>query len=159
MTRNVRFFLPALFLFACSGSTDGAGVSNPFVGTWRCTGTSTTTYTTPAGMPASTQPSSSTVTIVDDGDGRITTLRLPDNGAPECTLHARLDADGRSTTLDGNQTCTSLNGGTVAYTSGETRIASATTYTASHTWSYAGTTAKGAPLVGTGSGASTCTKQ
>jgi hypothetical protein len=108
-------------------------------------------------MPATTEPSASTVTIVDDGDDRITTIRLPDNGAPECTLHAHVDGD--ATTLDPSQSCTSLNGGIVAYTSGATRMTSATTYTASHTWSYTGTTAKGVALVGTGSGSSTCTKQ
>jgi hypothetical protein len=115
------------------------------------------TFTQPADTPASVKSTSSTTSITDDGSGNLTDARTPSD-APPCTMTLRLNGDGTSATLDPNQTCSSAKGGTIAYTSGSWTMNGTAAYTTSVQWSYRGTTAAGAPLVGTGTGSSTCTK-
>lgn len=156
------FLLPS----ACSSSSgasggDGGagGPSDGFVGTWSCSGSSTTMFSQPPNTPPSTVSTASTVVITDDGMGNLTSVRTPDDAGSPCTLHSKLSSDGKSTTVDAGQTCPTANGGTITYTSGGSTLTSPTTYTSMSTWTFSGTTMKGAPLVGTGSGTSTCTKK
>ena len=153
---TLRVIFP-LLLAGCSSTTTVTS-SDPFVGHWSCTSTSTTTFTEPLNVPPSTETVSSTTTIRDDGQGGLTIVRDPIDAGPECTLHSTLNADGRSTTLSTGQTCTTANGGTVTYTSGGSTLNPDGTYVSKTAWSYSGTTMKGAPLIGTGSGTGACTK-
>lgn len=153
--------LPLLLLAtACSSSSasGGGATSDPFVGTWNCTGSSTTTFTQPANTPPSTADNSATAVITDDGMGNITQVRTVVDAGTMCTLHSKLGSDGKSTTLDMGQTCMTANGGTLSYTSGGATLTAPNTFTSSSTWNFSGTTMGGAQLVGTGSGMSTCTK-
>lgn len=161
--RSSLAFLPILlFSTACSsssgGAADGGTSSDPFVGTWNCNGSSTTTFSQPPNTPPSTANDAATAVITDDGTGNLTQVRTVEDAGITCTLHSKLNSDGKSTTLDMGQTCMSANGGTLSYTSGGATLTSPTTYTSSSTWSYSGMTATGKALVGTGSGMSTCTK-
>jgi hypothetical protein len=164
--RDLGVLVPALLLAAaCSSSgassgADGGGTtSDPFVGTWSCMGSSTTTYSQPANTPPSTDSTANTVVITDDGAGNLTAIRTPDEAGVPCTLHSKLNSDGKSTTLDMGQTCTGPSGGTFTYTSGGSTLTNPSTYTSMSTWSFSGMTTKGMPLIGTGSGMSTCTKK
>jgi hypothetical protein len=145
----------AVMLLACTNTVTKL---DPFVGSWNCTGTSTTTFTQPPNTPDSTADTAATVTITDDGNGNLTNQRDPVDAGPPCTLHATLSADGNSTTLKPGDTCSTATGGTITYTSGGSTLNSDGTYTSNSTWTVKGTTAKGAPLEGTGTGGSTCTK-
>jgi hypothetical protein len=142
---------------ACSSSATGGG-SDPFVGTWTCTDSATTNFTQPAGTPPTTASTTATVTITDDGKGNVTAVREPDDAGAACTLRSTLSADGRSTTLLPNQTCTLEGGGTLTYTSGGSTLGSDGSRSTQSAWSFSGTTKTGAPLVGTGSGSGHCVK-
>ena len=165
--RSLSTLAPVLLLVAtaCSSSSgsnggDGGGaVSDGFVGTWSCMGSSTTTFSEPPNTPPSTMDTAATVVITDDGMGNLTSVRTPEEAGVPCTLHSKLSSDGKTTTLDMGQTCSATNGGTLTYTSGGSTLTNATTYSTMSTWTFSGTTAKGMPLVGTGSGMSTCTKK
>jgi hypothetical protein len=165
--RSFPALLPVLVVAtACSSSSSGSGadggsgtVSDGFVGTWDCTGTSTTTFSQPANTPPSMSNTGSTTVITDDGMGNLTSVRTPDEAGAPCTLHSKLSSDGKSTTLEMGETCTAPNGGTLTYTSGGSTLTNPSTYASMATWTFSGTTTKGAPLVGTGSGMSTCTKK
>jgi len=163
--RSVSLLVPVLLLAtACSSSNggssgDGGGAtSDPFVGTWTCSGSSTTNFSQPPNTPPSTASNASTVVITDDGMGNLTSVRTPDDAGVPCTLHSKLNSDGKSTTLQMGQTCTTVGGGTITYTSGGSQLTNPSTYTATSTWSFSGMTMNGMPLIGTGSGMSTCTK-
>jgi hypothetical protein len=161
--RPLSLLVPALLLAtACStssGGSGGAGSSDPFVGTWSCTGTSTTTFSQPPNTPPSTVNTASTTVITDDGMGNLTTDRTPIDAGPPCVLHSKLSSDGKSTTIETGQSCTVANGGTITYTSGGSTLTNPSTYASTATWTFSGMTMKGMPLVGTGSGMSTCTKK
>lgn len=162
--RPLSILAPLLLATACSsssngGTTDGGTSSDGFVGTWTCMGSSMTTFSQPPGTPSTTANTAATVVITDDGMGNLTSVRTPEEAGAPCTLHSKLSSDGKATAIDMGQTCTAPNGGTLTYTSGGSTLTSATTYSSTSTWTYSGTTAKGAPLVGTGSGMSTCTKK
>jgi hypothetical protein len=155
-------------LAACSGSSSGAGsgpevspdaaaTTDPFVGMWSCTGSSTTTFTAPPNTPPDVTSDSSTVTFTDDGTGNITGVHVT-AGAPTCTLRSHLNADGKSTTLTPGQTCMTSLGNTLTYTMGGSTLDSPTTYTGTSSWTDSGKTTTGAALAGTGSGTSSCTK-
>jgi hypothetical protein len=155
LLRRIPLFAYALLAAAC---TDTIIKNDPFVGNWSCNGSSTTSFSQPPNTPNSTDTTQATVSHTDDGNGNITTVRNPIDAGPPCTLHSTLSADGNSLTLKPGQTCSTANGGTVSYTSGSSSLNSDGTYTSNSTWTLNGTTAKGAPLVGTGTGNNTCTK-
>lgn len=166
--RSASTFAPVLLLLATacssssSGTTGGDGgstVSDGFVGTWSCMGSETTSFSQPPNTPPSTSNTAATVVITDDGMGNLTSVRTPEEAGVPCTLHSKLSSDGKSTTLDMGLTCTGPSGGTFTYTSGGSTLTNATSYTSTSTWTFSGTTMKGMPLVGTGSGMSTCTKK
>jgi hypothetical protein len=160
--RSPSLLVPALLLAtACSSSSAGAGgggSNDPFVGTWKCMGSSTTNFSQPPNTPPSTVSNASTVVITDDGMGNLTSDRTPDDAGVPCTLHSKLNSDGKSTTLATGQSCTTTGGGTITYTSGGTQLTNPGSYTSTSTWTFSGMTTKGMPLVGTGSGMATCTK-
>jgi hypothetical protein len=147
-----------LFAAALLGCSNTIVKNDPFVGHWSCNGSTTTSYTEPPNTPDVTTTTAATVAITDDGNGNLTNVRDPIDAGPPCTLHSTLSADGNSTTLKPGQTCTNANGATIAYTSGDSSMNSDGTYTTNSTWTVNGTTMKGAPLVGTGTGSGTCTK-
>jgi hypothetical protein len=165
--RPVSLLVPVIFLAtACSSSSggasggDGGGTSSdPFVGTWSCMGSSTTTFSQPPGTPPSTVNTAATVVITDDGMGNLTSVRTPDDAGPPCTLHSKLNSDGKSTTLQTGQMCITGGGGTITYTSGGSTLTNPSTYSSTATWDFAGMTKMGMTLLGTGSGMSTCTKK
>jgi hypothetical protein len=161
--RSALLLVPALLLAtACSSSSGGSGTggsSDPFVGTWDCTGTSTTTFSQPPNTPPSTVNTGATTVITDDGMGNITSVRTPDDAGVPCTLHSKLNSDGKSTTIAMGQTCTLAGGGTITYTSGGSTLTNPSTYSSTATWTFSGMTMKGMPLIGTGSGMSSCTKK
>jgi hypothetical protein len=103
---------------ACSGSSTTPSTADPFVGSWDCTGTETTTFTAPPDTPTATHGTVTLVAITDDGTGDITADRTPEDAGPPCALTSHLNPDGVSSTLTPGQTCISANGGTVTYTSG-----------------------------------------
>jgi hypothetical protein len=151
--------VPFFALLACSSTT--RVVSNdPFVGSWSCDATGTTTITQPPGVPTSPEQSTYTVTMTDDGSGNITHHReSPAGGPPPCTTHHTLNADGKSTTIEPGQACTTVTGATVTYTSGGLTLNPDGTYASRTSWDFSGTTPKGAPMVGTGSGSGICKRR
>jgi hypothetical protein len=151
-----------LVLLACASfaaaCTDTVQHLDGFVGNWSCNGSSTTTFSQPPNTPDSTASTAATVSISDDGKGNITENRNPIDAGPPCTLKRTLSADGSTLTTNAGQTCSTANGGTITYTSGSSTLNSDGTYTTNATWTLNGTTTKGLPLVGSGTGSSTCTK-
>jgi hypothetical protein len=149
-------------LAACSNGSGGGG-SNPFVGSWACTGTQSLTFTQPAGAQPQTNNQSFTQTIVANGDGSITATTTGDAGNG-CTF--KWTVSGSTATLEANQTCTNTNGVVASYTSG-TATVSGTTLTHSNQFTFSGTITAtpdgGQPqqvqVAGTGTGENTCTKQ
>jgi hypothetical protein len=147
---------------ADAGVDDGGDaavvVVNPFVGTWSCSGTETTTFTAPSGTPASTRTTEAIVLIVADEQGNITADRMPVDAGPPCTLRSRLNPDGTSSMLTPGQMCISTNGGMVTYTSGSAAMDGPNAYSNTSAWTYDGETVKGTPLIGTGTGSGACTR-
>jgi hypothetical protein len=109
-------------------------------------------------VPPADGSSTATVTVTDDGKGNLTAVRDPVDGGASCTLKSTLNADGKSTTLIAGQTCT-VESGTITYTSGASTLNADGTRTTQSAWNFNGTTKAGRPLVGTGTGSGTCTKQ
>jgi hypothetical protein len=170
---------------ACSGSTagngagsdggnpDGAGsssgggdsASDPFVGSWVCTGTSSLTFTQPAGHKPETDSFTTDVTIVANGDGSETITGQAVDGGPTCVTKATVS--GNTATLESGQSCQNANGTTTAYTGGTATLTSSTTYTVTRTFSFSGTVTVtpdgGSPeqvqVAGSGTSTGTCTKQ
>jgi hypothetical protein len=148
-----------LAIAVCGGGCGGgSGTSgDPFVGTWKCTGTDATSFSQPPNTMPVSETNGATVVITDDGTGRITRLRTPDNGAPQCTLHSTLGADQMSFTNDIGESCMTKNGGTITYKTGGAKLTAAG-YNAMSTWTFTGKTAAGADLVGDGTGSSMCVR-
>lgn len=149
--------LGTMFLLAAMVPGCGGSAADPFIGTWKCTGTDATSFSQPPNTMPTSEVNGASVVITDDGSGHLTRVRTPDNGAPVCTLHSTLNADRMSFTNVAGETCATKNGGTVTYKTGSAMI-SATGYTAASTWTFSGKTAGGAALVGDGTGTSTCSK-
>lgn len=154
----------AVVVGACSSSSDGdagangAGIVDPFVGTWSCTGVSKTTLTKPPGLPGSTKTTSTVVVITDDGKGNVTSSLSTDGGGT-CVLPSTLSADRTTLTANVPQSCTWEAGETTTYKDGASKIApDGASYTSETTWSVEGTTSGGVAFAGTGSTSSTCTR-
>jgi hypothetical protein len=159
--------LVALALAACStssggGATNDSGASDPFVGTWDCTGTQTLNFVFEAGtMSSETSYTSATVTITDDGDGTQTSTFTTDAGA---TCVRKSTWSGNTATLESGQPCT-FGGLTFTYTSGTSTL-SGTSYMVTAALTLRGTvqyTPDGGStemigVTGTGQTQSTCTK-
>lgn len=147
-----------------SGGGDGAG-SDPWVGTWACTGTESNTFTEPAGAKPEDKDTASTVTIVDNGDGTVTATSNPPDGGITCSLKSTVSGD-TLTLVTGGQSCANNNGTTEIYTSGSATL-SGNMYTASKAYTFSGTVAEtndaGASMqvmvAGSGTASSTCTRQ
>ncbi len=149
--------LAAAALVSCSNGGFSAG-SGPFVGSWTCTGTDALTPSKPAGAQPVSNPTSSTRTVVDNGDGTITSTSMNDAGAT-CVLKSTVS--GSMTTLESGQTCVS-KGITLSFTSGMGSVSGTTlTVSASFTYSGSATTDGGTAVqvAGTGTTSSTCMKQ
>ena len=157
--------LAPLGAVACSSSTnstggDGGSSSDPFVGTWQCSGSSTTTYTAPAATTVTSMTMGQSV-ISDDGHGNLTIQRSSeeDGGFPPCTLHGTLNSDGKSTTGKTPETCPGNAMITQTITmAGSTMNSNNTSYTSNSSFSLSGTNANGKMVQATGTGSSTCTK-
>jgi hypothetical protein len=150
---------------ACSSSSSssandsGAG-ADPFVGTWQCSGTSSTSYTAPASTTVTSMTMGQSV-ISDDGHGNLTIQRTSeeDGGSPPCTLHATLNADGRSTTGKTPETCPGNAMITQTLTmAGSTMNSNNTSYASSSSFTLGGTNANGKMVQAAGMGSSTCSK-
>jgi hypothetical protein len=142
------------------GGSDGS-ISDPFVGTWACTGTSTTNETMPTTMTTMDDTMSSIV-ITDDGSGNLTIVRTPegDAAAPPCTESATLGAGGMTATFKGMPMCTTATS-TISetFTTGMYTMGSGgTTFAGMTTYSLSGTTSAGKAYAATGSSSSTCMK-
>jgi hypothetical protein len=147
-----------------SVGADGGGDSSspdPFVGSWTCKGTTTTTFTQPAGMQPRMASYTSAVTIVDDGDGTVT-VTSNDGHDPICTL--KFDRFDNVLTIEAGQTCNSATGGLVStYTSGGAMVTSPTSFTSSNVSTLSGTVTLdgGSPsqVAAVAMSSGTCTKQ
>jgi hypothetical protein len=166
---NVLYFTFGLPLCACvatacstrSSSGPAGGPSDPFVGTWVCTGTDDLTVTMPAGIPPVTESTASTIVIVDDGSGTISATRSTEGGAGCVT---RSTVAGSNATLESGQTCTS-GGLTLSLVSGGANVMDGTMvssrrYSLSGTLSYNpdGGMPQSVQVTGTGSSTDNCTK-
>lgn len=152
-----------LGVLACSSSSsgsDGGAGTDPFVGTWQCSGSSTTTYTSPASTMVTSMTMGQSV-ISDDGHGNLTIQRSSetDGGFPPCTLHATLNADGKSTAGKTPETCPGNAMVTQTITIADSTMNSEnTSYASSTSFTLAGTNANGKMVQASGMGSSTCTK-
>ena len=161
-----------------SGGSDGGGSSSgsssggsgdsgqdPFVGSWVCTGTISTTFTQPAGAKPQTSDYVTDVTVVSNGDGTQTATGEPADGGPTCSIKETVSGD--SASIMGSQSCMNANGTTAVYTSGTSTLTSSTTYTAMRAFTFSGTVMYtpdgGTPtplqVAGSGTSSGTCTKQ
>jgi hypothetical protein len=146
-----------LVLVVAAGGACGGIQPDPFVGSWKCSGSEATSYSQPAGMMPTTETVGSTVVITDDGIGNLTRVRTPDNGNPVCTLHAKLALNRMTFNDTVGETCMTKVGNVVTYSSGSAMISDAG-YTAMSRWTLTGKNTAGATLVGDGTATSTCTK-
>jgi hypothetical protein len=143
-----------------SGGSDGGAGADPFAGTWQCSGSSTTTYTAPAATTVMSMTMGQSV-ISDDGKGNLTIQRTSeeDGGFPPCTLHATLNADGKSTTGKTPETCPGNAMITQTITmAGSTMNSNNTSYASDSSFSLSGTNANGKMVQATGTATSMCTK-
>jgi hypothetical protein len=137
------------FAWGCSSTTAGGSPSagsDPFVGTWNCMATSTSSNLTAS--------ATETEVVTDDGKGNLTVVitSMTDAGVLSCTLKSTLNADKKSSTLVAGQTCTAA-GVTVTYNSGTSTLnADGTTSTTS------AFTIKASTNTASGTGLATCTK-
>ena len=148
--------LVATALVACSNN--GFGVSDPFVGTWSCTGTDALTPSQPPGAKPVSNSTAVTRRIVDNGDGTATSTSSDDAGST-CALRSKVS--GSNATLESGQSCV-VAGFTLSFTSGTASVSGATlTLSASFTFSGTVTPDGGSPIqvAGTGTTSSTCMKQ
>jgi hypothetical protein len=160
----------ALTAMACSsssGSSSGSGgdgggaLSDPFVGTWMCTGSSMTVETLPD-MKATTDVTMSSIVITDDGTGNDTVVRTPEGDAvaAPCTEPAKLSASGTTLTITGMPKCPSaISGVTETFTSvSYTLAAGNTSFTTMASYTLSGTTTSGMTYAATGTATNTCNK-
>jgi hypothetical protein len=155
-----RFLIPINAVAALAGLGCSSSPSDPFPGTWLCSGTSMVTYTQPPNVPPSTGSTISTVVITDDGSGTITLARttVQDAGTTMCSYKAVLSSNQQSFTLSAGDTCVNFDGNTMTYTSGTGTLMSPTTFSIDSTWTLSGQTASGAPLSETGTTNAACSK-
>jgi hypothetical protein len=134
----------------------GAG-SDRFVGKWVCTNAWTTTFTAPAGMPASMEAPNPTVTISDDGKGNLTLVMMPSDGSPPCTTHAQANAAFDQFNYTPGQSCKDKQGNTFTFTSviGMLEVDVGITYFTTDNWTFSGSNGS----MGTGTGMSRCDRQ
>jgi hypothetical protein len=154
----MRLFMLSLAFVGCG---TGSSPSDPFIGSWSCSGTDTITWTMPAGMSPTNGTPSSTVVITDDGNGNITAVRTPTGtnaGAPACTTKHLLGSGGTASLSPVDQTCMTKDGATETYHT-ISWTASGSSYAVTSSFHLAGgKNAAGMALVGDGTSQSTCTK-
>jgi hypothetical protein len=145
------------------GGGDGAG-SDPWVGTWACTGTASNTFTEPASAQPNMQPFANTTVIVDNGDGTITSTGTPPDGGDTCALKYTVSGN-TETLVSGGQSCMNNNGTTEVYTSG-TATLTGNTFMGTRDYTFSGTVTaetdagpKQVMVAGSGNISATCTRQ
>jgi hypothetical protein len=141
---------------------DGGAVSDPFVGTWVCTGTDDLTITMPAGIAPLTESTAATIVIVDNGTSTLSATRSTEGGAG-CVTHSIVA--GSNATLESGQTCTS-GGLTLTFVDGSANamdgtMVSSLRYSLSGTLTFTpdGGMPQSFQVTGTGSSTDNCTKQ
>jgi hypothetical protein len=160
---NMQKLLGAWLLCAaivgCSGGDSGDDTPvDPFNGRWSCGETRTLTFATPPGMPDATAMSRFNVNS-SVADGQLSLLTSIDAGV-SCRLNFK--STGTSAELIAGQTCTTSDGITLTYKSGNASVGATGLHT-SLVFDFAGALVisdGGAPLDATGSGttASICSR-
>jgi hypothetical protein len=154
--------LPGAAACTSASSHADAGSSDPFVGTWQCSATTNLTITTPPGVRPSQSMTSTTIAIVDNGDGTITATRTNDAGASCAT---RSTVSGSNATLQSGQMC-AFEGLTLTLTSGSANVMGNTlvssrmyTFSGVLTFTPDGGMSQTINVSGAGNSTDSCTKQ
>ena len=136
---------------------------DPFIGTWMCTGTSTTNETKPTTM-TTMQSNMAKVVITANGvnTGAVIVVRTPEDDATprSCTEPGKLGSGDMTVTLDTPLMCPTASATIVETIDSSTLTlgANGNTYTGMSTYTLSGTTTAGKPYAATGTSSSTCTK-
>ena len=99
--------------------------------------------------------------VTDDGHGNLTLIRSSDQdgGAPPCTLHSTLSAEGKSINAVAPESCALPAGVTQTVTSGMATIGAGNdTHTNKVSYTLEGTNAQGAAVIATSLSMATCMK-
>jgi hypothetical protein len=165
MNRRALLFAAGLApLAAACGASSSTGTdasSDPFVGTWQCTGSDNRNFTFPPGISRQ-EDTASTIAIQDNGDGTILSTRTNDAGV---TCATRSSVAGAKATLESGQACES-GGLTLKLTSGGGNV-TGNMLVALRSYDFAGTLTfasdAGPPqtlnVAGTGTSSDNCTKE
>jgi hypothetical protein len=157
-TRLIALVVGAGLGLGCAASStaeDPPGV----VGTWDCSVESKTTYTVPASAPPY-DGSGVFVLDVQQARGEMTLTRVTGSTGPTCPLRETLSADARSATLEPGQVCDNSVDNQISFDEGASSLAAAgDRLSGTYRFAVNGTTAAGAPLVGSGTASYICTRQ
>lgn len=154
----------ALIVLNGCGSSDSTGAadmaaSDPVPGRYACSDTYQQTFTTPAGYPATSGSLSWTSTVVENGDGTISTTYV----SPQFSCGTEKSMlSGTTATLIGTFSCVFGNGITVVYTMANSTftaggVAGPFAYTFSGNVG-GGDAGASVMVAGSGSGTYTCTR-
>jgi len=155
-------------LTTCIGCSSSSTAATSIVGTWSCTGTENLSFTQPSTQAPESATVNDTMSISDDGNGTLTVLisNDPQLGDAGVTCSRDYTMSGNTATLKSGQECQisvlTMPSMTLASYEDGTLTSGGSTLTAKVDFSFWGTSIAETittELVGTGTLATTCTKQ